>query len=104
MNRIEQLLIFIKEDPQDYFSRYALALEYISIDKVADARLILEQLVTDHADYLPVYYQLGKLYESEKLNEKAIDLYRKGIDLALIQKNQHTLSELRSTLEDLEDC
>ena len=38
MNRIEILTGFLKQDPNDSFSRYALALEYVKAGQHDDAR------------------------------------------------------------------
>ncbi len=101
-NRIDQLKEFIAEDPADVFSRYALALEYSNSGNWHEAEKEFLQVIKIKKDYLPVYYQLGKLYETVNENQKAIEIYKKGIEIAKTQKNQKTLNELRGAMEELE--
>ncbi|MEO5569549.1 MAG: tetratricopeptide repeat protein, partial [Bacteroidia bacterium] len=81
INRIELLKEYLDDDPDDAFTLYALALEYLKEENFFKAKYYFSTLVNKHSDYLPVYYQFGKL--SEKLNEteKANEMYLKGIDL-----------------------
>ena len=54
-------------------------------------------LLENCSDYLPTYYQAGKFFET--INEqKAIEIYKKGIKLATEQKNNHTKGELQTAL------
>jgi len=99
-SRIKQLEQFVKEDPEDPFNRYALALEYIKTDKIK-ASVIFFDLIRDHNDYLPTYYHLGKLYEEMHESEKALDVFDQGIDLARRQNDQKTLRELLGAKQEL---
>ena len=101
--RIEILKRYLTEDPSDTFLRYALALEYIGIDDQKQANVLLENLLNEEPDYLAGYYMAGKTREALSDLEKAKEWYSRGILVAEHQKNQHTLSELRSALEVLED-
>ncbi len=100
-SKIEQLLEFLKEDPDDTFTRYALALEY---DKQNDVRaeVYYAELLVDFPDYLATYYHAGKYYEKID-GEKAKAIYSKGISVALTQNNNKALQELRNALSLLED-
>lgn len=101
--RINALLQFIEEDPQDIFSRYALALEYVNSGEKKLALQHLEELATAFPDYLATYYQLGKLLEGEGRNLEAIDVYAKGITVAKSQGNKQTLNELTSAKDEISD-
>jgi Tfp pilus assembly protein PilF len=102
INRIKQLLAFLEETPNDVFLLYALAMEFLSEgdENRAIAYLILAKEVDN--DYLAIYYQLAKLFESRDM-EKSKNLYQEGMQLAIKQKNQKTLNELRQALENLEE-
>ena len=100
--RIARLEQFIKEDPADPFNYYALALEYLHIDKLKAQAIFIEILAT-HKGYLPVYYQLGKLYEDLGDLDKAIESYRQGVTIALQQNDLKTLRELQAALQLLLD-
>jgi len=103
MSRIEQLRSFIADDPKDIFSKYALALEYAANEMIEEAIVELCKLKEIESDYLPLYYQLGKLFEKSGNILLAIDAYQSGIPIAQTQKNTRTLSELKSALEQLQE-
>lgn len=101
--RIEKIISFLKNSPNDLFLNHALALEYI---KIGNDQLALEcfnkNLETDPT-YVATYYHLAKLYEHIQHKEQAILTYEQGIKIAQEAKDMHALSELRSAYEDLMD-
>ncbi|TXE15490.1 tetratricopeptide repeat protein [Psychroserpens burtonensis] len=94
-SRIEQLQEFLKEDSNDSFLTYALALEYVRVEKYDIARDCFLKLIKDDENYIGSYYQLGKLYESLNDLEKARGIYKKGIKIAQKSENKKTLLELQ---------
>ncbi len=100
-DRLTQLLEMQKESPGDAFIKYGIALEYMSRKDHDSAQKHFAELKTTHPDYLPMYYQLGKVYESLNKNEDAIHTYNEGIILARNQKDMHTLNELQNAMEEL---
>lgn len=100
-SRIAQLEGFVNEDPNDPFSVYALALEY-SKTNVHKALELFVQLQKKHADYVPTYYQLGKLYIEMSENQKALEVFDLGISKARVNKDQKALRELQSARQELE--
>jgi tetratricopeptide (TPR) repeat protein len=94
-SRIEQLQEFLNEDSNDSFLRYALALEYVRVDKNDTARDCFLKLIKDDENYIATYYQLGKLYESLNDSEKAREIYKKGIKIAQKSENKKSLLELQ---------
>jgi len=101
MGRIELLKGFLDDNPKDSFSRYALALEYVKLGRLEDARREFETVRTSDSDYLATYYQLGQLYVRMGLNHEAEKTLRTGITVAAKQGNGHTQSELEAALESL---
>lgn len=93
--RIERLKGFLEEDPDDPFTRFALAQEYLKDDRVEEARDLFETLVEEHPDYVGTYYHLGKLYERLGREEEAIETYDRGIEVAEEQADTHAKSELQ---------
>lgn len=100
-SRLDLLLKFYEEEPNDPFNAYALALEYTKTHR-DKALTIFYTLTENHPTYLPTYYHAAKLAEEMNLTEEAITLYNKGIVVATEQKNQKALKELRSALDELE--
>ncbi len=97
--RLELLKRYLQEDPTDSFLRYALALEFMSLNNPEQAYAQLEKLLNEEPYYLAAYYQAGKLAESNGKNSQAISWYLKGIEVARQQKDQKTLDELSAALE-----
>ena len=102
-DRLSQLEELLKEDPNDSFLQYGIALEYAKKGELPEAISRIEKLLSQNPDYLGAYYQLGQYYEAEENNEEAIDTYKRGIILAQKLKNNKTLNELREALQQLED-
>ena len=100
-DRINQLESFLKDEPNDPFLQYSLALEYLKIEQDAAALTIFENLLHNHEDYLPTYYHCGKLYEKLNRKEEAIACYEKGILLARKQNHSRTLREINEALNNL---
>ncbi|UII19780.1 tetratricopeptide repeat protein [Fulvivirga ligni] len=94
-NRINQLLDFLKEDPNDAFTLYALATEYRKSD-TDKALEYYEVLLNDHPDYLATYYHAANLYLDLEDRDKAEKVFVKGIELAKQQNNSLLLRELQN--------
>jgi Tfp pilus assembly protein PilF len=103
MSRIDQLKSFLEADPNDSFTRFALALEYQKAGQIHDAKEFFVYIITHDPEYVGVYYHLGKLYETEGNLTKASETYTKGIDVALASKDLHAANELREALLSIDD-
>lgn len=98
-DRLSKLQEFHNEDPNDPFTIYALALEYIAIDK-GQARGYFERLLNDHEDYESTYYHAAQLYIEMELYDKAKEVFEKGMVISERQKNHHALKELKSAYQN----
>jgi len=98
-DKIKKLAAYVKQNPGDSFSKFALALELTKQNEVSKARVLFESVLAQDPDYLGVYYHLGKLYERIGLNDEAVSLYQKGVELAQKQVNHRTEAELKDALE-----
>lgn len=99
MNRIEILKGFLKDTPNDSFSRYALALEYVKIGQNEDALREFETVKKNDPDYVATYFQLGQLYQKLGQRHEAEKTLRTGITVAAKAGDEHTRSELEGALE-----
>jgi tetratricopeptide (TPR) repeat protein len=97
--KIAKLAAFLKKNPTDSFSKFALALELLKLDEVSKSRVLFESILRQDPDYLGVYYHLGKLYEQLGLLQQAKRLYESGITVSIKQNNSRTESELKDALE-----
>ena len=102
-SRLQHIQEMLKNEPQDSFLNYALALEYAKTDDVKKAIELIEELLLRNENYLGAYYQLGKYYEQFEQQKSAINTYKKGIVIAQLQNDKKTLGELNEALISLED-
>jgi len=101
MNRVEILKGFLDDNPNDSFSRYALALEYVKLGQHDDAVREFETVKTKDPDYLATYFQLGQLYLKMGQTHDAEKTLRTGITVASKAGDEHTRSELEGALDGL---
>ncbi|MFQ3599278.1 MAG: tetratricopeptide repeat protein [Chloroherpetonaceae bacterium] len=99
--RISLLKKFLENDPNDSFSRYALALDYIKLNRLDDAVKEFVHLLTHAPDYTATYYHLGKVYEKQGRVSDAKKIYQTGITLTAQRGEAHANKELREALSML---
>jgi tetratricopeptide (TPR) repeat protein len=99
MDRLATLLTMALEKPNDPFLVFALALEYKSIGNISESRIFFERLVCEFPDYIATYYQYGKLEEEAGNQERAAELYRKGIIKAKGANDIKTARELQTAID-----
>lgn len=98
LKRIALLKGFLEKDPNDAFSRYALALDYVKLNQLDDAAREFEYLVQHSPDYTATYYHLGKVYEKQGRAAEAKKIYETGIALTAKRGETHANKELREAL------
>ena len=103
MTRIEKLLEFMKTAEKDSFLQHALALEYIKIGNDEEARNLFNEILLREPTYVGSYYHLAKLLERVGDKERAMRVYRRGMEEASKAKDNQSYGELQMALEDLED-
>ena len=96
MTRLDKLLEFFKNEPNDEFLKYALATEYLSLNQTDKALAFYEDLVANHPAYVGTYYHLGKLYEALGRKDEAIKTYQAGMVAARDKRDNHALAELQT--------
>ncbi|RCH56021.1 tetratricopeptide repeat protein [Mucilaginibacter hurinus] len=94
--RLEKLLEFIKNEPNDEFLKYALATEYLRLNETDKALNYYEDLVNNHPNYTGTYYHLGKLYEALNRKDDAIHTYQTGMKITREKRDMHAFSELQA--------
>lgn len=99
--RLEQLISFQKENPQDPFLKYAIATEHIKLGELNLGLKGYEALIVENPDYIGTYYHLAKLHEHMQNQKAAIEIYLKGIEIAQKTKNRHALGELQAAYNQL---
>ncbi|MEO1050090.1 MAG: tetratricopeptide repeat protein [Bacteroidota bacterium] len=97
--RLKQLYEFLKDDPNDPFTLYAIATEYNNFD-LEKAREFYDKLLEEHEDYVATYYHAAQLYVDLGIRDRAESIYEKGIKIALNQGNHHAHRELQGAFNN----
>jgi tetratricopeptide (TPR) repeat protein len=102
-NQTIQLLIrFLEQDPNDSFTRFALAMEYNKAGQTDLAKETYLELISRNPEYVGTYYHLGMMYALNGQKEDARRIFEDGIRIAGIAKDNHAASELRQALTELD--
>lgn len=99
--RIRKLAAWVRENPRDSFSKFALALECRKTGRLEQAQVLFEHIRKEDPEYAGVYYHLGHLYELLGLEEQALECYTEGIGVADKLQRDRTRTELQEALEQL---
>ena len=97
------LLSLLVNEPNDVFTNYALAIEYMGEGDYAKSEKQFLKVLEIDKNYLPCYYQLGQLSEKHRGTEEALNYYRKGLEIAKAQGNNKTANEINEAIFLLED-
>ena len=92
----------IKNDPNEPFNYYGLAMEYYSNNPLAAEKLFLT-LLKQFPDYLPTYYQAANLFFSLEKIDLANSTFKIGIALAEKLKKEKILKELKGSYQQFLD-
>jgi len=99
-SRLQQLLAFYADDPNDAFTIYALATEYRPTEPLL-AMKYYQTLLDEHPEYVGTYYHAGKLLEQLEKPEEAEKVYRRGLQVSRKAGQMHAASELQQALNQL---
>lgn len=92
----------LREDPDNTFARYGLAMEMMNNDPVA-SWTHFEFLLQHHPEYAATYYQAGAFLMKQGRLDEARKVLTTGVEITGRQGKQHAQSELLAALEDLND-
>jgi tetratricopeptide (TPR) repeat protein len=99
MNRKEFIISELKENPQDPFNHYLMALEYLKEDNRVEAISLFDNIYTTSPNYLPVYYIYAlNLIELKRFKEAHL-IIEKGIQLANNTNKEKVKNELSQLLD-----
>lgn len=101
--RINSLLEMLRAEPKDLFLNYALGMEYMGLFNWQFAEETFLKVLQLNSEYIPVFYQLGKLHEATGKNEVALNYYKQGLELAKAQKQTKAINEFGEAIFMLED-
>ena len=100
-SRIDALMGFIQQKPEDPFPRYALALEYKNAGRLDEARATFEALMTAQPDYTAAYLHAGNTLVALGLRDDARAVYQRGVEACVRRADTHARGELEGALAAL---
>lgn len=100
-DRMSMLHEFLKENPNDAFARYGLALEHIKSGNVEAGLGEFKTLLEKNPDYTAAYQMAGQTLAQEGRREEAIKMLSDGIACARRTGNNHAMSEMEALLQEL---
>jgi Tfp pilus assembly protein PilF len=101
VDRIEKIMEFLKETPDDSFLQHALALEYIKLGDDNKARKLFETILEKDPGYVGTYYHLAKLLEKNGDTDAAVRVYEKGMEESKKAGDNKAYGELKGAYEEL---
>src|SRR5437867_13263896 len=100
-DRLEMLLAFANQRPNDPFARYGLAMEYKNRGRLDDAAETFRTLIAAHPDYTPAYLHAGNTEVELGRRDEARSIYQAGIAACTRKGDAHAQSELQTALASL---
>jgi predicted Zn-dependent protease len=98
-NRIEVFEQMLEADPSNTIVMFGLAKEYEKLAQHADVIRVLEDYMTKADDEGNAYGTLANAYNLSGDRDKAIEIYKKGIDVSMAHGHPSMANEYRMTLD-----
>lgn len=99
MNRIETFEQMLASDPSNTMVMFGLAKEYEKLGQHSDVIRILEDYIAKADDEGNAYGTLANAYSLSGDREKAIETYRRGVDVSMAHGHPSMANEYRMTLD-----
>jgi len=101
--RIASLKSLLQQDPRNTRMRHMLANELANAGMTAQALAEYAALVVDDPNYVPGYFQAGRLAENAGSFDTARDWYQRGLETARRTGDRHAEAEIQDALTLLGD-
>lgn len=98
-DRIAVFEQMLEADPSNTMVMFGLAKEYEKLERHEDVIRVLEDYLSKAEDEGNAYGTLATAYEKSGNREKAIETYRKGIDVSLAHGHPSMANEYKMTLD-----
>jgi predicted Zn-dependent protease len=99
MDRIQVFEQMLIDDPSNTMVMFGLAKEYEKLGRHADVIRVLEDYIARSDDEGNAYGTLANAYALSGDREKAIETYRRGIDVSMAHGHPSMANEYRMTLD-----
>ncbi|GAB5404668.1 MAG: hypothetical protein Aurels2KO_28990 [Aureliella sp.] len=99
--RREKIEAMLKDEPNDEFLRYSLAMELNNDGEQAAALAQLDELTKQAKPYIAAYFRCGQILADAGRDTEARSYLRSGIEEAREQGDMHAAAEMSELLSDL---
>ena len=99
MNRIEVFEQMLESDPSNTMVMFGLAKEYEKLERHDDVIRVLESYLVVADDEGNAYGTLANAYLRSGDREKAVETYRRGIDVSMAHGHPSMANEYQMTLD-----
>jgi len=99
MNRVEVFEQMLLDDPSNTLVMFGLAKEYEKLGRYEDVIRILEDYLSKADDEGNAYGTLANAYALSGNRERAVETYKKGIDVSMAHGHPSMANEYRMTLD-----
>jgi len=99
LERLRLLEEFAREEPNNPFNWYALALETEN-SQPDQALFYFRKVLKDFPEYLPVYFPSAHFFSEHELIQEAQETFESGIELAKQLKESKPLHELQNAYQN----
>jgi tetratricopeptide (TPR) repeat protein len=100
--RIGQLEEFLKQDPNDLFSLFAMAMEFQSLERFADALEYFDRVLAIDSHHVPVYYQKAQILVKLVKIDDARNTLKAGMPEAVKSGQLHARDRMQELLDILD--
>jgi predicted Zn-dependent protease len=101
MDRLAALTEVLRQNPNDAFARYGLAMEHSNRGDFEDAVAEFTTLLTTHPDYTAGYFMAAQTLAKANRQEDAKKMLTDGIASARRTGSLHAQSEMEAMLAEL---
>jgi predicted Zn-dependent protease len=98
-DRIEVFKQMLESDPNNTMVMFGLAKEYEKLGQYGEVVALLEDYLEKADDEGNAYGTLANAYDKNGQREKAIETYKKGIDVSMAHGHPSMANEYRMTLD-----
>ena len=100
-SRREKIEEMLKDEPEDTFLRYSLAMEMTSEGENEGALGLFGELCRLDPPHVPAFFRSAQILADQEKVAEAREFLREGIDAARAQNDLHSAAEMGEMLADL---
>ncbi len=100
-SRRDKIEAMLRDEPEDVFLRYSLAMEMSSSGEIVAALELFSKLCDERPAHVPAFFRSAQLLADEGRLQESRDFLRKGIEEARVQGDLHAAAEMSEMLAEL---